>query len=39
MDDLGLSYVKMGKIKTSLGKIEDKPRERMKIKQKRTIAQ
>ena len=30
MDDLGLSYVKVDKIKISLRKNEDKPREMMK---------
>ena len=31
MEDLGLSYVEMGKIEMSLRKTEDKPRERIKI--------
>ena len=30
MDDLGLSYVKVDRIKMSLRKVEDKPRELMK---------
>ena len=30
MDDLGLSYVKVVRIKMSLRKFEDKPRELMK---------
>ena len=32
MDDLGLSYVKVDRIKISLRKIEDKPREMMKFR-------